>query len=76
MEEGEEDGGRGGLRKRRSEEDDKEEDVRMRKRMSRNTEKDEKEDEPSKCYFRNSFCSLRTNHEHLNSLSSAFLIEC
>ena len=35
----------------------------MRKRMSRNTEKDEKEDEPSKCHFHNSFCSLRTAEE-------------
>ena len=37
---------------------DKEEDVRMRKRMSRRTEKDKKEEEASKCYFRNSFVSL------------------
>ena len=35
----------------------------MRKRMSRRTEKDEKEEEASKCYFRNSFCSLITEEE-------------
>ena len=37
---------------------DKEEDVRMRKRMSRRTEKDKKEEEASKCYFRYRFCLL------------------
>ena len=35
----------------------------MRKRMSRRTEKDEKEEEASKCYFRNSFCSLITEED-------------
>ena len=42
---------------------DKEEDVRMRKRICRRTEKDEKEEEASKCYFRNSLCSLVTEEE-------------
>ena len=37
---------------------DKEEDVRMRKRMSRRTEKDKKEEEASKFYLRNIFCPL------------------
>ena len=37
---------------------DKEEDVRMRKKMSRRTEKDGKEEEASKCYFRNNFVRL------------------
>ena len=35
----------------------------MRKRMSRRTEKHEKEEEASQCYFRNSFCSLITEEE-------------
>ena len=30
----------------------------MRKKMSRRTEKDGKEEEPSKCYFRNNFVRL------------------
>ena len=35
----------------------------MRKRVSRRTEKHEKEEEASKFYFRNSFCSLITEEE-------------
>ena len=32
-------------------------------RICRRTEKDEKEEEASKCYFRNSLCSLVTEEE-------------
>ena len=42
---------------------DKEEDVSMRKRICRRTEKDGKEEEASKWYFRNSLCSLVTEEE-------------